>query len=320
MKNVTAAALLDGVKGRLNLKVLYGKEYLENQIIETSRIQRPGRALAGYFEHIRPRRVQLFGETEMSFMQTLAPSQKVSVLKQLASINKCLFVLSRNMPVPDELMQAAMLYNIPVVDAAQITVQVQNELAYWLDYELAPDAVMHGVCVEVYGLGIIIVGKSGIGKSECALELVKRGQRLVADDVVCIHRRQHYIAGSSNEILRNHIELRGIGVLNISEMFGITATRPRKKIDLIIHFMDYDEWNRHDDADRLGLSNRHRNILDIDVPEMLLPVSPGRNMADVVEMAVKNQMLKLMGHNSSAAFARVADERAKIKSEIIEKE
>lgn len=315
MKAVTAASLVDNVS-RLDLRVIFGQEHLDGKMIVSSRIQRPGLALAGYFEHIREGRVQLFGETELNFLSTLAPSQKVSVLKQLASINKCMFVLSKRLPVPEELMQAAIINKIPIVDAAQTTVQVNNELSYYLDYALAPDALMHGVCVEVYGLGIIIVGKSGIGKSECALELVKRGHRLVADDVVSIRRRQHYVVGSSNEVLRNHIELRGVGILNLSEMFGVTAIRPRKKIDLIINFMAFDEWSKHDDADRLGLSNRHRTILDIDVPETLCPVSPGRNMADVVEMATKNQMLKLMGHDSSKSFAEVVSERARMRHEI----
>jgi HPr kinase/phosphorylase len=146
MKTVTAASLVENVT-RLDIRVLYGQELLGDKKIISSRIQRPGLALAGYFEHIREGRIQLFGETELNFLQTLAPSQKVSVLKQLANINKCLFVLSKKLSAPEELMQAAILNKIPIIDVAQTTVQVNNELSHWLDYQLAPDALMHGVCV-----------------------------------------------------------------------------------------------------------------------------------------------------------------------------
>ncbi|MDR2883584.1 MAG: HPr(Ser) kinase/phosphatase [Deferribacteraceae bacterium] len=317
MKGVTAESLLNGVN-RLDLSVLYGEEYLGSKMIVSSRIQRPGLALAGYFEHIRSGRVQLFGETELNFLSTLAPSHKINVLSKLADINQCLFVVSKNLPVPEELMQVVMQRKVPMLAAAQTTVQVNNEISYYLDYALAPDVLMHGVCVEVHGLGIIITGDSGIGKSECALELVKRGHRLVADDIISIRRRQHYIVGSSNETLASHLELRGVGILNLSEMFGVTAIRPRKKIDLIINFLSFEEWSRRDDTDRLGLSERCKTILDIEVPETFCPVSPGRNMADVVEMAAKNQMMRTMGYNSAREFVNAVNSKVKHEVDIDE--
>jgi HPr kinase/phosphorylase len=315
MKAVTAESLLNHVN-RLDMSVVHGREYLGSKVIVSSRIQRPGLALAGYTGHIRPDRVQLFGETEMNFLSTLAPSRKVHVLGQLADINKCLFVMSKNLPVPEELMQVVMLRKIPILSAAQTTVQVNNELSYYLDYALAPDETMHGVCVEVHGLGVIITGDSGIGKSECALELVKRGHRLVADDIISIRRRQHYIVGSSNETLCNHLELRGVGILNLSEMFGVTAIRPRKKIDLIINFLPYNEWIKRDDLDRLGTAEQVRTVLDIEVPEIYCPVSPGRNMADVVELAAKEQMMRTMGYNSAQNFAGKISAKATYKVEV----
>ncbi len=301
MKSISAAVLLKNVS-RLNILVVDGAEYLDGCGIVSSRVQRPGLALAGYFEHIRPNRVQLFGETEFNFLQTLPAERQANVLDTLAGLNRCLFVVSKELPIPASLLTAAKNHKVPVVTTAQSTVQTNNEISYCLDYALAPEAVMHGVCLEVCGLGVIILGKSGIGKSECALELVKNGHRLVADDIIRIKRRQHYIVGASDELLRDHIELRGVGILNLSDMFGITAIRQRKKIDLVIDFMDFDEWNRHTDADRAGLSAKTVTILDVPVPHILCPVSPGRNMAEIVELAAKNQLLKLMGHDSSKMF------------------
>ena len=301
MKSISAAALIKTVPC-LSISLIYGSEYLDKCNILSSRVQRPGLALAGYFDHIRPNRVQLFGETELNFLQTLPEKRQEEVIDTLAQRSGSLFVVSKKLPAPAPLLKATERYKIPVVITEQTTVQTKNEISYCLDYALAPETVMHGVCMEVCGLGVVILGKSGIGKSECALELVKNGHRLVADDIIYIKRRRHYVVGTSDELLCGYIELRGVGILNLSDMFGIAAIRRRKRIDLVINFMTFDEWKQQGDVDRAGLSDKTINILEVEVPHILFPVSPGRNMAEIVELAAKNQILKLMGHNSSKTF------------------
>ena len=300
-ESITITEVLENI-ARLDISICYGKEYLENTVV-SSRIQRPGLALAGHFAHIRKNRIELFGETEMNFLATLAPARQKEVLMRIASINRCAFFISKKLEVPQALLVAAEHFKIPIIHTNQTTVQTNNELAYFLDFVLAPSIVIHGVCMDVSGIGIILTGRSGIGKSECALELVKRGHRFVADDAITIKRRHHYITGSASGILKDHIEVRGVGIINIPCFFGLPAVLPRKKIEMIINFMDHDKWLKRDDADRLGLTKNSREILGVNVPELICPVSPGRNMAEIVEIAAKNHMITLMGYDSTKAFA-----------------
>jgi HPr kinase/phosphorylase len=300
MQSITVDELLQNVE-RLNVSIYSGKEYLTNPIV-SSRVQRPGLALAGYFEHIRGSRVELFGETEMCFLAQLDEKRRRDVLFELAKLSKSVFVVSKNLDVPQELAEAAAAHNIPVVCTSETTVQTDNELSNYLDFVLAPETVIHGVCMEVCGLGIIIVGGSGIGKSECALELVKRGHRFVADDAVTLKRRHHYLVGAASGVLQNYIELRGVGVIDVPLFFGMPSVLTRKKIGLIIHFMNFQEWNEQGSADRLALDKKVRHILGVDVPELICPVSPGRNMAEIVELAATHHRLCLMGHDSTRTF------------------
>lgn len=312
MKSVSASQLIKEVT-KLTIDVIYGEELLAQERITSSYVQRPGLALAGYFEHIRMGFVELFGATEINFLKTISNKEQTIVLDKLAQHNKCLFVVTKKQEIPPALIAAAKAHEIPLVRSAENTALTDAEISSYLDYALAPEMVIHGVCVEVYGLGIVITGKSGVGKSECALELVKRGHRLVADDIIFVKRRQHYLVGSSNDILRNHIELRGVGILDLSKMFGLTVIRPRKKIDLFIDFMEYSDWTTHETTDRLGSANARRELMGVSVAQAICPVSPGRNMAEIVELVAKNYILKLLGHDSTAVFTNTVSNIAKEK-------
>jgi HPr kinase/phosphorylase len=215
------------------------------------------------------------------------------------------------------LRQAAEQYRMPVLSIDMSTQDIQNALELLLDEALAPEHNVHGVCMDVYGMGIVITGKSGIGKSECALELIKRGHKLISDDDVLLRRCMNELVGYSDDLLHNYIELRGIGVLNITNMFGLTAVAPRKRVDLFIDFVSYDEWNLDYSGDRIGLDNRTKNILGIEVPYILCPVSPGRNMSEIVELAVKNQMMKQIGCDSALEFTKAVSMKIQEKQQKI---
>lgn len=299
MKSITVAEIISSIPS-LGLRTVMGSEFTD-KLIKSPRVQRPGLALSGYFEHIRPNRVELFGETELNFMKSIEPSRRLSNLKTLAKINQSVFIVSKGLDIPPEVATAATQYSIPVLSSSQTTVQINNELEECLDLVLAPETNIHGVCVEVDGLGTVITGSSGIGKSECAIELIKRGHRLVADDVVTVKKVRTALIAESNERLRGFIELRGIGILDIVAMYGLPAVKKLKKIDLVVEFVDFSVWNTKG-TDRLGVNGSSYTMLDITVPKYICPVSPGRNMAEIVELVVKNHILKREGYNSSIEF------------------
>jgi HPr kinase/phosphorylase len=299
-KVVSARLVIDGLP-QIKPQKIFGEAYLDN-MVNSPRVQRPGLALAGCMHHIRKNRVQLFGDTEINYLSTLAGERQREILAELAKHNASLYVISKALPVPLLLTETAERFRLPIALFNEHTMQVYNELTYYLEYALAEETAMQGVCVEVYGAGIIITGKSGIGKSESALELVKRGHRLVADDVISLRRMHRHIIASCNEKLRNRIELRGIGVLDISRMFGVTSVRPSKKVDLIIKLMDYSEWSADNQNDRLNTAELCEEIFGVPIPVIQCPVSPGRNMSEIIELAAKNQILRILGYDSTKEF------------------
>jgi HPr kinase/phosphorylase len=308
-REVTARSIVYGLP-QISPQSVLGEDFLDTVMVDSPRIQRPGLALAGCMHHIRQKRVQIFGDTEINYLSTLPKDKQSNILLELANHNSSLYIISKALQAPAALVETADARQIPIALFNEHTMQVYNELAYYLEYALADETVMQGVCVEVYGTGIIIVGKSGIGKSECALELIKRGHRLVADDVISLKRKQHYIVASCNEVLQNRIELRGVGVLDISKMFGITSVRPRKKVDLIIKLADYTEWNSDSTVDRLNTEEVQEVIFGVPIPVTHCPVSPGRNMSEIVELVAKNHILRIMGCNTTREFLSEVDRAA----------
>ncbi len=295
---ITAAELLADSPYDLRLTLLSGKEGL-SRFISSSRVQKPGLALAGFTEHLHPERIQVFGNTEISYLLTLSSTRQREVLRALFKINLACLVVTKNLEVPAIIMEEAALFSVPLMKTPLLTGVFIAHVQQLLEAALMPRASLHGVLMDVFGVGILILGKSGIGKSECALDLVMRGHRLVADDIVDVFRRQDTVFGTGSPIIRYHMEIRGLGIINIKDLFGVSAVRDMKKIELVVELV---EWHSEDDYDRLGIEDRLFNVLDLPIPLLVVPVRPGRNMTTILEVAARNHLLKLQGHHSARAF------------------
>lgn len=296
---VTVARLLAEAGAELRLELLAGKAGLQRKI-RHNRVQKHGLALAGFYRHLEGERVQVFGNTELDYFAQLSPERQAEVAEGFFSQRLACVVCTKGLPVPQPIRDAAERHGCPLfttpLQSSTFIIQVQDFLADWLTARTQ----VHGVLLDVLGVGILLIGKSGIGKSECALDLVTRGHRLVADDVVQISRRTlDAVYGSSHPALRHHMEIRGLGIISILDLFGISAIRVRKKIELVIELV---EWDPTTEYDRLGLEERFHALLGVQVPILTIPVRPGRNMATIVEVAARNQLLKMQGHHSALRF------------------
>lgn len=264
------------------------------------RVQKNGLALAGHFHGVVPTRVQVLGETELSYLDSLSNEARSVAARGLFSLGLSCVVVTGGHESPRALTTAAEATSTPLFVTDARSSRTINALHAVLDDRLAPHTRLHGVLVDVFGVGILLLGKSGIGKSECALELVMRGHRLVADDVVrCEWRPPGTVFGSSAELLRHHIEIRGLGVLNLRELFGITAVRERKRVDLVVRLC---EWNDKEEFDRLGVEERFHSILGTPIRELRVPVRPGRDMGSIIEMAARNELLHRDGRHTAHEF------------------
>jgi HPr kinase/phosphorylase len=280
------------------LKLLNPESADSSRRIAVSDINRPGLALAGFFTYHPEDRVQVVGRTEITFFESLPEALQRERAEQLCAYEQtpCLIV-ARGIEVPDMLLEAASRHSLPILHSPQSTTKLTGRLQAYFDRKLALETLVHGVLVDVYGIGILIQGSSGIGKSETALELVKRGHRLVADDAVEIRRvAENTLEGTSPELLRQLIEIRGLGVLNVMTLFGAGAIRMRKDIEMVIQLQMWDDKTAYD---RLGLDEETIKILDVEVPFLNLPVRPGRNLAVILEVAAMNYRLKRMGYNAA---------------------
>jgi len=298
MKTITVAELLAENAYDLRLTLVTGKEGLGRPISST-KVQKPGLALAGFVEHIHPERVQVFGNTEMSFLATLSPARRRQVIAALFKLKISCLIVSKNLEVPSVVLEEADANSVPVMKTPLLSGVFITRVQQMLEAGLMPRTSLHGVLIDVFGVGILILGKSGIGKSECALDLVMRGHRLVADDIVEVFRRQDTVYGTGSPIIRHHMEIRGLGIINIKDLFGVAAVRDTKKIELVIELV---EWHPQEEYDRLGIEERAFNILDTPAPLLVVPVRPGRNMTTIIEVAARNHLLKLQGHHSARAF------------------
>ena len=291
--------LLEDKQYDLKLELIAGRAGL-TQRISSSRIQKPGLALTGFTEHLHPERLQIFGNTEVSYLRTLTREQQVSVLQKVFESNLACVVVTKGLDVPEPLIEGCersglALMRTPLISSAFIS-QVQS----FLEEALTATGNLHGVLVDVFGIGVLLLGKSGIGKSEIALDLVMRGHRLVADDIVNVLRKNVEVYGHGNDLIQHHMEIRGLGIINIIDLFGVAAVRDRKKIELVIELV---EWVNGAEYDRLGIEHEALNIVGVEVPHAVVPVRPGRNMTTIVEVAARNHLLKLRGHNSAQEFA-----------------
>jgi HPr kinase/phosphorylase len=286
---------------QFQLKVVSGEKGLYRDI-KTSDINRPGLELAGYFNYHTSERIQLLGNTEMGFIATLTSEEKEQRLRALCEGEVPCFCVSRQLDIPEELIRASDELGIPVLQANLPTTKVSSKLTTFLEGRLAPRTTMHGVLVDVYGIGVLLVGGSGIGKSETALELVKRGHRLIADDAVEIRQTQeNHLIGNAPELIQHLLEIRGLGIINVMTLFGAGAVRNFKKISLVIRM---EVWEPDKTYERLGIDEEKLKIMDTELPQITIPIRPGRNMAVISEVAAMNFRLKRMGYNAAVHFSK----------------
>ncbi|MEC1259467.1 HPr(Ser) kinase/phosphatase [Bacillus swezeyi] len=293
------------VMDQFKLELISGEEGI-NRPITMSDLSRPGLEMAGYFTYYPKERVQLLGKTEITFFEKLPQEEKKQRMLSLCTEITPAIILSRDLPIPSELIAASEENGVPVLRSPLKTTRLTSRLTNFLESQLAPTTAIHGVLVDVYGVGVLIIGKSGVGKSETALELVKRGHRLVADDCVEIRQEdQDTLIGSAPELIEHLLEIRGLGIINVMTLFGAGAVRSFKRITLV---MSLELWEQGKQYDRLGLEEEKMKIIDTDIPKLTIPVRPGRNLAVIIEVAAMNFRLKRMGLNAAEQFTnKLAD-------------
>ena len=291
--SVTLKQVIDEFK----LEVLCMPESPEQILITENDITRPGLQLMGFYEYFNPERIQIIGKMEFAYLSTIDENERVHHIEQLFAQHIKALCLSRGLPCFAEMLTLAQKYKVPVLRTAESTSHFTSNLLSFLNLHLAPRVTRHGVLIEIYGEGIFITGESGVGKSECAIELVKRGHRLVADDAVEIRKVSNTnLVGTSPDNIRHFLELRGIGIINVRRLFGMGAVKLQQEIDMII---ELEPWDSSKIYDRMGLDEQYTNILGVKVPAMTIPVKPGRNTAVIMEVAAMNSRQKKMGYNAT---------------------
>ena len=296
MKSPFSVSLLKIIK-EFSLETLYLPDAPENIYISSNEINRPGLQLSGYYDFFDSDRIQIIGKSEMSFLQEFPPQESGVKIRSFFEKKPSAVIISRNLEVVEDMYETAKAYKVPLLRTSDSTSSFMSSLIAFLNVELAPRIIRHGVLVEVYGEGLLILGESGIGKSETAIELVKRGHRLIADDAVEIRRvSSKSLVGTSPENIRHFIELRGIGIINFRRIFGMGAVKLTEKIDLVINL---EPWDVNKVYDRMGLESEFTNILGLEIPSVNIPVKPGRNLAVIIEVAAMNNRQKKMGYNAA---------------------
>lgn len=281
------------------LEIVAGEDGLRRGITVDD-LHRPGLEMAGYFNHYPGERIQILGRTELTFFQTLDSADRADRMDRLCRSETPCIIVTRGLDVPEELIDQGNRKQIPVLRSSMATTYLISKMTGFLEQKLAPSATIHGVLVDVYGIGMLITGSSGIGKSETALELVKRGHRLVADDAVEIRQTSDgYLYGSAPELIRYLLEIRGLGIINVMTLFGAGAVRNLKKITMVVRL---EAWQQDKQYDRLGLEDEMIRIIDTELPLATIPVRPGRNLAVILEVAAMNYRLKRMGYNAALQF------------------
>ncbi|GEO47296.1 MULTISPECIES: HPr(Ser) kinase/phosphatase [Companilactobacillus] len=282
------------------LKVYAGEELLKDKKVITTDISRPGIELTGYFDYYPSERIQLFGQTETSYSRSMTSNNRYKVMLELCREDTPVLLISRNIQPSKELLRAAKEHHVPVIGSELPTTRLSSMITEYLDEKLAPRESIHGVLVDVYGIGILLTGHSGIGKSETALELIKRGHRLIADDRVDVYQRdEKTIVGEAPKILNHLLEIRGIGIIDVMNLFGAGAVRSQSEIQLIINL---ENWSADKNYDRIGTLEDRRTFFDVDVPQITVPVKVGRNISIIIEVAAMNYRAKKMGYDATKKF------------------
>lgn len=273
--------------------------------IAAARIQKPGLVLVGHKEGVHADRIAVFGNTEMAFADSLDPEKQREGLRALFGADVAALVITKDFPVPQSFIDEANRVGVCILATPLLSSSFIGRVTTYLEDSLAPTTSLHGVLIDVLGVGILILGKSGIGKSEAALDLVRRGHRLVADDIVDVKQRGRTLYGQGSEIIKHHMEIRGLGIINVKDLFGVSAVRERKRIETVVELV---EWDATVQYDRLGVEEHNFELLDVTVPLLTVPVRPGRNITTIIEVAAHNHLLKLQGHHSALAFQQQLNE------------
>ena len=296
---INVAELITFASAEINLEVLAGKNGLQTHSIDSPRIQKLGLALAGFAHYIHAGRVQIVGQSEISYLSQLEPAKRIKAIENLDLDKICCILITKNLEPPEELLFIAEEKNLPILRTELISSAAITTVANLLSDILAPQAIIHGVLLGMFGIGVLIVGESGIGKSECALDLIARGHHLVADDSVLVKKIGENLEGLSPELTHELLEIRGLGIINIRELFGVTAIGKREPIELIIEFK---RWNELLSIERLGLERQEEEILGLKLNKFVFPVSAGRNLSTLVETAVRVYLLREAGFDAAQSF------------------
>jgi len=301
MNSLSVQELEQHREHHLELTLMAGRKGLKKKITH-SQVQKMGLALTGFVQFINPERLQIIGNTEMAYFKTLTHEVQEKVIRQICSLPLSCLVITRGLEIPELLLQEADERGIPVFRSDLRSFDFIDRITKFLEEKLSSTSSLHGVLLDVFGVGLLILGKSGIGKSECALDLILRGHRLVADDMVHIQKRSpSSVTGSGFEVIQHHMEIRGLGIINIRSLFGVEAIREKKKIELVLELM---EWDTQREYDRLGFEEEKYSILGVELPMLRIPVTPARNLTTIIEVAVRNHLLKVMGYDSALEFEK----------------
>jgi HPr kinase/phosphorylase len=300
VSELTIAQLFEEARAPLGLSVVCGAAGL-GRTVAAPRIQKPGLALAGYEEQLHEGRVLTLGGTEIEYLRSATPDKRALGIRTVMAAEPACVVVTRGLVPPAELVEACEVQGVTLLSSSLVSAEFISRITQLLQEKLSPSTSVHGVLVDVLGVGVLLLGKSGIGKSEAALDLVVRGHRLVADDVVLIRRvGPNQILGAGAGLIRHHMEIRGLGIINIKDLYGVSAVRDAKSVQLVIELSD---WDAEAEYDRLGVEDEDWSVLGEELPLLRVPVRPGRSVSTIIEVAARNQLLKDMGHHSAREFA-----------------
>jgi len=288
------------------LEVAFAATDYEKICLTVADVSRPGLQLAGYFDHFEPMRLQVMGNVESSYLQKLSQAERSISLDRLFSYKFPALLISRYLPVDPSCMEMAQKHNVTLLRCHEATSTIVSAIIAYLSTALAPSITRHGVLMEVYGEGLLLIGDSGIGKSEAAVELLKRGHRIIADDAVEIKKISGAtLIGTAPKLIRNYVELRGIGIVNVAKLFGMGAVKEENEINLVVNIVP---WKEHEVYDRLGLEDQYMEILGVNIPMNTIPITPGRNLAVILEVAAMNNRQRKMGYNPAQEFSDHIDQ------------
>ena len=314
--NVTLRQLFKQLEYDLGLQLIAGSAGLDKKIIAIAEVNRPGLALCGYYDYFANDRIQVMGAGEIQYVRTISSGERREIFQKMLSYDVPCFVVTRELDVPQELIEECERTATPLFSSHLSTPAFVGRLVPRLEDEFGPSEVVHGDFVEAFGIGVLILGESGIGKSECALDLIRRGHRLIADDAVLLKRvTGHRVLGSSLNSFGHYMEVRGIGVIDVSALFGITAVRARKSVDMAVTL---EEWDESKEYNRTGMEEEKYCVLDEELPHVTIPVQPGRNTSIVVEVAAMNLRAKKLGHHGAREFDNAVIQRMQGKTTEIE--